>query len=159
MKKPNFFIIGAPKCGITSQARWLSDHPNIHISSEGAEFFNTDDRWTVTGTLRQYEALFPKRRPRTCRGRRSFRVVFIQLGMLKRNLGIQKGLGVLNALHRANVRVRKQPPLDEKMWQRLAEYFEEDIKKLSRLLEQDFSYWLVFPRDSKSTKPGEENEL
>lgn len=158
MKKPNFFITGAPKCGTTSMARWLAEHLNIYMSPvKEPNFFNTDDQWTVTRTLRQYEALFPKRRPRTCHGRRSFRVVFIQLGMLERNLGIQKGLGVLNTLYRANVRVRKRPPLDGKMWQRLAEYFEEDIKKLSRLMGRDFSYWLAFPGDSKSTKPGEEN--
>ncbi len=33
MKKPNFFIIGAPKCGTTSLAYWLSEHPNIYMSS------------------------------------------------------------------------------------------------------------------------------
>ena len=59
MKKPNFFIIGAPKCGTTSMARWLSEHPNIYMSPvKEPNFFNTDDQWTVTRTLRQYEALF-----------------------------------------------------------------------------------------------------
>lgn len=33
MKKPNFFIIGAPKCGTTSLAYWLSEHKNIYMSS------------------------------------------------------------------------------------------------------------------------------
>ncbi len=31
MKRPNFFIIGAPKCGTTSLASWLAEHPNVYI--------------------------------------------------------------------------------------------------------------------------------
>jgi len=31
MRKPNFFIIGAPKSGTTSLASWLADHPNVYI--------------------------------------------------------------------------------------------------------------------------------
>ena len=31
MKKPNFFIIGAPKCGTTSVYFWLKDHPEIYM--------------------------------------------------------------------------------------------------------------------------------
>ena len=32
MKNPNFFIIGAPKCGTTSLATWLGSHPQIYFS-------------------------------------------------------------------------------------------------------------------------------
>jgi len=31
MNKPNFFIIGAPRCGTTSLAAWLSSHPQVYI--------------------------------------------------------------------------------------------------------------------------------
>ena len=31
MRKPNFFIIGAPKCGTTSVYSWLKDHPYIFM--------------------------------------------------------------------------------------------------------------------------------
>jgi len=31
MKEPNFFVIGAPKCGTTSLATWLTEHPNIYV--------------------------------------------------------------------------------------------------------------------------------
>jgi len=31
MNKPNFFILGAPKCGTTSLAGWLSERPNIFM--------------------------------------------------------------------------------------------------------------------------------
>ena len=58
MKKPNFFIIGAPKCGTTSLAAWLADHPRIFMSpAKEPHFFNDDDRRTIT-TLAGYESLF-----------------------------------------------------------------------------------------------------
>ena len=58
MRKPNFFILGAPKCGTTSLAAWLSRHPNIFVSEEKEpHFFNTDDRQNVS-SLAEYESLF-----------------------------------------------------------------------------------------------------
>ena len=55
---PNFFIIGAPKCGTTSLASWLGQHPQIHMCSlKEPNFFNTDG-WRVTVTLEAYTALF-----------------------------------------------------------------------------------------------------
>lgn len=45
MKKPNFFIIGAPKCGTTSLAMWLSEHPNIYMSPiKEPHYFSSDLR-------------------------------------------------------------------------------------------------------------------
>jgi Sulfotransferase domain len=56
--KPNFFILGAPKCGTTSLAQWLAGHPNIFVSREKEpHFFNTDDRQLIA-TLNSYEELF-----------------------------------------------------------------------------------------------------
>lgn len=58
MKKPNFFIIGAPKCGTTSLASWLGQHPEIYFSpAKEPHFFNTDGLMS-TQTLPEYEALF-----------------------------------------------------------------------------------------------------
>jgi sulfotransferase family protein len=58
MRKPNFFILGAPKCGTTSIASWLGGHPNVFISAvKEPHFFNTDDRQGIS-TLRAYENLF-----------------------------------------------------------------------------------------------------
>jgi hypothetical protein len=61
MKRPNFFIVGAPKCGTTSLAHWLQEHPRVYIPLiKEPNFFNTDDRWFVVRTLQQYENLFSK---------------------------------------------------------------------------------------------------
>lgn len=58
MKKPNFFIIGAPKCGTTALAYWLSQHPDVFFSPrKEPHFFNTDGL-TGTKSLTEYETLF-----------------------------------------------------------------------------------------------------
>jgi Sulfotransferase family len=58
-RKPNFFIIGAPKCGTTSLWSWLSGHPNIFMAPEKEpHFFNTDDLRRGVTSLGRYEALF-----------------------------------------------------------------------------------------------------
>jgi Sulfotransferase domain len=60
--KPNFFILGAPKCGTTSMAAWLGQHPAIFIpATKEPNFFNTDDNQEPiygVATLDAYEALF-----------------------------------------------------------------------------------------------------
>ena len=43
MKEPNFFIIGAPKCGTTSLAYWLSEHPNVYMSPRKELWFYSTD--------------------------------------------------------------------------------------------------------------------
>jgi hypothetical protein len=56
--RPNFFVIGAPKCGTTSLSRWLRGHPNIYMPFEKEPgFFNSDDRRAISA-LDQYEGLF-----------------------------------------------------------------------------------------------------
>lgn len=56
--KPNFFIIGAPKCGTTALAKWLSDHPLVFFSAlKEPHYFNVDGR-RITKRLRHYERLF-----------------------------------------------------------------------------------------------------
>jgi len=57
-RRPDFFILGAPKCGTTSLAAWLREHPAIFLPAiKEPHFFNTDDRRGVA-TLDGYEDLF-----------------------------------------------------------------------------------------------------
>lgn len=59
MKKPNFFIIGAPKCATTSLASWLSAHPQIFMSArKEPNHFNTDHQRRMTPERADYEWLF-----------------------------------------------------------------------------------------------------
>jgi hypothetical protein len=57
MIKPNFFILGAPKCGTTSLAAWLSEHPHIYMPEKEPHFFNTDHR-RFLNSMESYERLF-----------------------------------------------------------------------------------------------------
>ncbi len=57
-KKPNLFIVGAPKCGTTTIAEWLSVHPQVFMSKhKEPNFFNYDGRREFF-SLSEYEELF-----------------------------------------------------------------------------------------------------
>lgn len=59
MKKPNVFILGAPKCGTTSLANWLAEHPQVYFSPiKEPGFFNYDYGIRRPWGLAQYERLF-----------------------------------------------------------------------------------------------------
>lgn len=58
MKLPNFFIIGAPKCGTTSLARWLSEHPQIYFSPVKEPFYFARDIYQKFKTWEEYQNLF-----------------------------------------------------------------------------------------------------
>jgi hypothetical protein len=60
MRKPNFFFIGAPKCGTTALANWLREHPRIFMTQRPKEpmFFDNDIFNPDRMSLKQYESLF-----------------------------------------------------------------------------------------------------
>jgi hypothetical protein len=43
---PNFLIAGAPRCGTTSLALWLGEHPEVFVSTpKELHFFNRTEYW------------------------------------------------------------------------------------------------------------------
>lgn len=60
MMKPNFFIIGAPKCGTTALSDYLREHPNIYFSEpKEPHYFATDfEKYRLTKTIDEYDNLF-----------------------------------------------------------------------------------------------------
>jgi hypothetical protein len=58
--KPNFFIVGAPKCGTTALYEYLRPHPNIFMSKvKEPHFFATDlGSYPFIKTLEDYTELF-----------------------------------------------------------------------------------------------------
>ena len=42
MRRPSFFIVGAPKCGTTALNHLLSQHPGIFMAKKEIHFFGTD---------------------------------------------------------------------------------------------------------------------
>jgi len=56
---PNFFIIGAPKCGTTSMAGWLAEHPRVFMSPwKEPRYFDRDLRTRMRIGAREYASLF-----------------------------------------------------------------------------------------------------
>lgn len=44
---PTFIIVGAQKCGTSTLAAWLRDHPEVHFSErKELHFFSRDDNWS-----------------------------------------------------------------------------------------------------------------
>ena len=56
--KPNFFIVGAPKCGTTALDGYLKTHPNIYMSQKEIHFFNDDMANSSRPTGEEYLKLF-----------------------------------------------------------------------------------------------------
>jgi len=59
--KPEFFIIGAPKCGTTTLYAWLKQHPQIFMpNAKEPHYFapHLSDRYCRMRDLKTYEALF-----------------------------------------------------------------------------------------------------
>jgi len=61
-KAPNFFLIGAPKCGTTSLASWLSEHQHIFMCEPKEPYFFSTDIQAIRSaeTLDEYLGLFSK---------------------------------------------------------------------------------------------------
>ncbi len=64
MMVPNFFIIGAPKCGTTSLYEYLKDHPNIFMSpTKEPMYFDFDLKKPHPINFTAYQSLFSKADP------------------------------------------------------------------------------------------------
>jgi len=57
MRRPNFFIVGAPRCGTTSMYSYLRQHPEIHVSVHKEPHFFGSDLTPLPGAIRE-EALY-----------------------------------------------------------------------------------------------------
>ena len=61
MRKPDFFIVGAPKCGTSAMYTYLKQHPEIFMPKvKEPRFFGTDpdDHSRTVRTLEEYLSLF-----------------------------------------------------------------------------------------------------
>jgi len=58
-RQPNLFILGAPKCGTTSLARWLATHPDIYAPSvKEPHHYNIDEKQVYFPGRDEYLELF-----------------------------------------------------------------------------------------------------
>lgn len=68
MGMPDFFIIGAPKCGTTTLYDWLGEHPQVHAPHKEPCFFSQDLESTAhlpthIATLEAYKSIFDTDNP------------------------------------------------------------------------------------------------
>jgi len=62
-KLPDFFIVGAPKCGTTSMHYYLQQHPKIFMSAKELHFFGKDFTYREASTPLNYYCSFFKDAP------------------------------------------------------------------------------------------------
>ena len=55
---PDFYLIGAPKCGTTSLFSWLSAHPSLFMPSKEPGYYSRDIYPVPINTLTKYEKLY-----------------------------------------------------------------------------------------------------
>jgi hypothetical protein len=55
MRRPNFFIVGAPRCGTTSVYEYLWQHPEIYVSIHKEPHFFGSDLSLLAGAIREEE--------------------------------------------------------------------------------------------------------
>jgi len=58
MNRPNFFIVGAPKCGTTAMNDYLQQHPDIFMAPKELHFFGADIKPKVRPIEREYIEYF-----------------------------------------------------------------------------------------------------
>ena len=64
MRLPDFYIVGAPKCGTTAMYQWLHAHPEIFLPAKETHFYGQDlDHRRPPMTQDQYQALYADASP------------------------------------------------------------------------------------------------
>lgn len=58
MSKPNFFIVGAPKCGTTAMNDYLDQHPDIFMAKKELHYFGSDLKTKVKLSEKEYLRYF-----------------------------------------------------------------------------------------------------
>ncbi len=72
-RRPNFFIVGAPKCGTTSMVEYLRQHPDVFMPPKELHFFGSDINHNPKGLVTQEDYLnhFSKARDEKMTGEKS----------------------------------------------------------------------------------------
>lgn len=79
MKKPDFFIVGAPKCGTSSLTYSLLEHPELFMPKPAEPlFFCPDVTGSKVATLEDYLGLFEAGKDKIC-GEKSTRYLFSEV--------------------------------------------------------------------------------
>ena len=62
---------------------------------------------------------------------------------VKQSLGLYRsGTGIMDRLDKLNTNYRSRPPLSPRVRQDVARYFEDDVRRLSGVLDRDLTHWV-----------------
>jgi hypothetical protein len=71
-RKPDFFVVGAPKCGTTTLYDYLKTHPQVFMSEpKEPDYFDSDVKFPLIRDERDYLALFAEAGPDVMAGEAS----------------------------------------------------------------------------------------
>jgi hypothetical protein len=131
---PNFFILGAPKCGTSALYTYLADHPGIFMPANKEPHFYADDIYTRKvpferriGRREDYHALFAKAPPGALTGEASTWYLFSERAVpsiLADNpaarfiVMLRNPVDMAQSLHAHNLRnVYEDEPCMERAWE------------------------------------------
>ena len=82
-RRPDFFIVGAAKCGTTALFRYLAAHPAVFMPAlKEPNYFCTDlPVYGRVATLTEYEALFSSAQPHTLTGEASVNYLYSKVAI------------------------------------------------------------------------------
>lgn len=131
MISANLFLIGAPKCGITSLFNYLAQHPDIyaptlkepHYYCNDTELFEIKDSQT---NKHLYKLIYSKNMIK------SLGKFFIPTNFRKQIVNKLKGI------NRSSIK----PIITDDAKFYLAEFFQKDISELENLISKDLSKWI-----------------
>jgi len=129
MKKPDFFIVGAPKCGTTAMNEYLRQHPDIFMPSEKEfGFLATDFSYRVSRiTYEEYLAFFSIAKDEKRVGESSVYNLYSKVA----------SINIKELCPAANIIIMLRNPVDviESIHSQLVYNGDENIKDLSTALE------------------------
>jgi hypothetical protein len=131
--RPNFFIVGGPKCGTTALYQYLRQHPEVFMPAR-KEFRPAFQAANLNSAVR---------RPRL-RGWMKFSPATRALARAVMTRRMRRGLA--ETLHQLNQRQTPSRPMAPALRRRLQAEFAAGVAALGTLLDRDLSQWT---RDSE----------
>lgn len=123
MRKPNFFIVGAPKCGTTAMNDYLSQHPDIFMAKKEPDYFCKDLKIKIKLSESEYMQYFQAAKNEKIIGEASVWYLISKISALdikkfapdaKILIMLRNPVDVIYALHSQNIYEGNEDVLDFK---------------------------------------------
>jgi len=124
---PDFFVIGAPKCGTTSLFSWLQAHPETYLPVKESNFFSQDvlDTRREAGAISDFDEYLSRLCPEEATGKmtgeatpkylysdQAFEVLSRHAGAIRLIVLLRNPVDLVLAMHGQNLRTGREPEAD-----------------------------------------------